>query len=304
MKKDISKKTIVLFILFFNFIVCFGQTNCIVAKVNNQIITSDDLEKYSQMILDKNNKQVPITEEAALKEEALSRLIEDKLILEEAKKEGIEAPQSWLEDKIEQLASASSNRELFYDSLREQGITISYLKKRLSQQYLMKEIIDRKVRAEVSVLPGKIEQFYETNRKEFQSPALVDFVIAKEKDKKILEGISAFIEKEGIKKAEEEYKSQLSQINTDLNQLQEPLSEALKSLEDKEHLIKKIDDLYYLIYRKKVKPSQALALSEVQDRIYKFLWQKQFSEKFNNWVDSLKKDAVIEIYSFTDLENN
>lgn len=303
MKKYINKKTIVLFVFFFNFIVCFGQTNYIVAKVNNQIITSDDLEKYSQMILAKNNKQISTTEDK-VQEEALSRLIEDKLILEEAKKEGIEAPQSWLEDKVEQLASASSNKELFYDSLREQGITISYLKERLSQQYLMKEIINQKVKAEVSVLPGKIEQFYKENRKEFQSPTLVDFVIAKEKVKKILEDISVFIEKEGIKKAEEEYSSQLSEINTDLNQLQEPLSEALKSLEDKEHLIKKIDDLYYLIYRKKVKPSQVLTLSEVQDRVYKYLWQKQFSERFNDWVDSLKKDAVIEIYSFANPQNN
>ncbi|MCF7869952.1 MAG: SurA N-terminal domain-containing protein [Candidatus Omnitrophica bacterium] len=303
MKKYINKKAIVLFILFFNFIICFGQTNHIIAKVNNQIITSGDLEKYSQMILNKNNKQI-LTTEDQVQEEALNRLIEDKLILEEAKKEGIEAPQSWLENKIEQLALAGSDREAFYDSLKEQGVTISYLKNRLSQQYLMKEIIDRKVKAEISVLPGKIEQFYKENRKEFQSPALVDFVIAKGKDKKMLEGISTFIEKEGIKKAEEKYNSQLSEINTSLGRLQEPLSEALKSLKDKEHLIKKIDDLYYLIYRKKVNPSQALTLSEAQDKVYKYLWQKQFSERFNDWVDSLKKDAVIEIYSFANSQNN
>jgi hypothetical protein len=304
MKRAINRKIIILFILFFNFIICFGQTNYIVAKVNNQIITLDDLDKYSQMILNKNDKQILATKEEVLKKEALSRLIEDKLILEEAKKEGIEAPQSWLESKIEQLASAGSSREAFYNSLKEQGITISYLKKRLSQQYLMREIIDRKVKAEISVLPGKIEQFYKENKKEFQSPALVDFVIAKEKDKKKLEDISTFIEKEGIKKAEEKYSNQLSEINTDLDQLQESLSEALKSLKDKEHLIKKIDDSYCLIYRKKVEPSRALTLSEAQDRVYKYLWQKQFSERFNDWVDSLKKDAVIEIYFFSKSQNN
>ncbi|MFO8052585.1 MAG: SurA N-terminal domain-containing protein [Candidatus Omnitrophota bacterium] len=304
MKKNIVRPLIVLFVLPFSLAVCFAQTNYIVAKVNNEVITSDDLEKYSQMLLNKNNKQIPDRDGRNFSKMALDRLIEDRLILEEAKKEEIEVPQTWLEGKIKELASTYPDRESFYSSLKEQGLTISYLKKRLSQQYLMKEVINRKVKAEVSVLPGQIEQFYKKNKKKFLSPPLAVFFIAKEKDKKELEDISDFIEREGIKKAAQKYSNQLSEINTYLNQLQESLSEALESLEDKEYLIKKIDDLYYLIYRKKVEPSRTLTLSETQDKVYKHLWEKRFSEKFNQWVNSLKKDAVIKIYSLKSYQNS
>ncbi|MCF7873412.1 MAG: SurA N-terminal domain-containing protein [Candidatus Omnitrophica bacterium] len=277
---------------------CFAQVNSIVAKVNNEIITLDDLDQYSQMLLRKKNKQILDTSELGLKKEALKRLIEDKLILQKAKEEDIEAPQSWLENKIEQLASNHKDRESFYDSLKKQGLTITYLKERLSQQYLIKEIINRKVKSEVSVLPGKIEQFYKKNKEKFQSLPRAIFFIAKGKNKKDLEDMSVFIKKEGIEEAVKKYKDKLSEISSYLNQLQEPLSAALESLQDRQHLIKRINNLYYLIYRKKIEPPQALSLSEAQDSIYKHLWQKKFSEKFDQWVNNLKKDAVIKVYSF------
>jgi hypothetical protein len=296
MKDKISKILILLFLMPFGLTVCLAQANQIVAKVNNEIITTDDLERYSKMLLSKDNKEFLGLSQEDFKKKAVNRLIEDRLILQQAKKEGIEVPQSWLENKIKQLESGYPNRELFYDSLENQGLSLSYLKKSLAERYLMKEAINRNVRVKVSVLPGQIEQCYKENKQDFQTPPLAVFFIAKGKNRQRLEDIAETIEKEGIDKAEKKYENELSEINSYLKQLQEPLAQAVAELEDKKHSIKKVDDLYYLIYRDKIKPAHTLELSRVQDKVYKYLWQKSFSKKFNQWVDSLKEDAVIKVY--------
>lgn len=296
MKDKISKILILVFVMPFVLVVCLAQANQIVAKVNNEIITTDDLDRYSKMLLSKDNKEFLGLNQEDFKKKALNRLIEDRLILQQAKKENIEVPQSWLDNKIKQLESDYSNRELFYDSLENQGLSLSYLKKRLRERYLMKEAINRNVRIKVSVLPGQIEQCYKENRQDFQTPPLAVFFIAKGKNRQRIEDIAETIEKEGIDKAEKKYENELSEINSYLKQLQEPLAQALEGLEDKKHLVKKIDDLYYLIYRDEIKPAHTLELPQVQDKVYKYLWQRCFSKEFNQWVDSLKEDAVIKVY--------
>lgn len=292
------------FVLLSSIFNCFSQTNQIVAKVNNGVITSDDLEKYSQMLLSKNDRQALAASKEELKKEALNRLIEDRLILQEAKKEEIEVPPVWLENKIKQLISRHPSQEAFYESLEEQGITMSYLKERLREQYLMKEIIDQNVRAKVVIAPGEINQCYQENQEDFQSRCRVSFFIAKDANKSVLENIKNFIETEGITKAKEKYKNELTKIDSYLDQLQKPLEQALKMLKDDKTSITKINDLYYLIYRQEIELPRMLTLSEVQDQVYKYLWQRRFSKEFNQWVDSLREDAVIKVYSSPDFKNN
>lgn len=274
----------------------FSQANQIIAKVNNEAVTSDDLERYLKMVGDKRKNQNEEAGQEKLEKEALNRLIEDRLILQQAKKENIEAPQDWLENKVKQLLSTYPDQESFDASLKKEGLTMSYLKTRLSQQYLMREVIDRNVKAKVSVVPGQITRYYAENKKDFQSPPKAIFFLAKGKDKQRLENIADFIQKEGIEAAAGKYKDQLSELETYLSQIQEPLAETLESLEDRKQRIKEIDGSYYLIYRKRIKPPRALTLSEVQDEIYKYLWQEEFSQRFNQWVDSLREDAVVKIY--------
>ncbi len=277
----------------------FSQANQIIAKVNNEAITSDDLERYLQMIGNKINNRNEEAGQEKLEKEALNRLIEDRLILQQAKKENIEAPQDWLENKVKQLLSTYPDQESFEASLKKEGLTMSYLKTSLREQYLMREAIDRNIKAKVSVVPGQISRYYAENKKDFQSPPKAIFFLAKGKDEQGLENIADFIQKEGVEAAADKYKGQLLELDTYLSQIQEPLAETLESLEDGKLRIKEINGSYYLIYRKRIEPPRPLTLSEVQERIYKHLWQEGFSKRFNQWVESLKEDAVIKIYPAT-----
>ncbi len=303
MKKNILIILITIVMVSAGTLISFAEINKIVAKVNNDIITSDDLQKYVQMLAARRGDPAVDLNQDELRKEALNRLIEDRLILQQAKKEDIEVPSTWLENKIKQLIARHPSQEAFYDSLQKQGITMSYLKKRLSQQYLLKEVIDKEVRAKIAIAPGEINQFYQENQADFQSPSKVSFFIAKDSDREKIENMKNFIEKEGIEKGKENYKNVLSNIESYINQLQKPLAEALTKLKDKELTITKINKLYYLVYREKMESPRELTLSEVQDQVYEYLWQQQFSQEFNSWVDALKEKAVIKNYSSPDLLN-
>ena len=63
----------------------------IIAKVNNQVITSKDLDDYSQAVQYRLSDSEPdvSVQTPEFRKQNLRRLIEDKLILEEAKKEKI-----------------------------------------------------------------------------------------------------------------------------------------------------------------------------------------------------------------------
>ncbi len=294
-KYNFLKKIIFLFLLFAFCPNALAQSNRIVARVNNEIITQGDLANYQVMlsIRDSHDLTGRIEDE---KEEALSRLIEDRLILLKAKAEDIEVSRDWLDSRIAQLASAYPDFDTFSESLREQGISLSYLRRRFEEQFLMQEIINRKVRAQVSILPGQISQYYKKNMIDFEAPRQVSFLIARSQNEDDLKKISNTLSSQGLDRAKALFDQELSEMCLYLDKLQEPLAEALAELDDGSHKILAIGNTYYLVYRKEMDSPRLLSLSEAQEEVYRRLWQEEFSRKFRQWVDSLKEGAVIETF--------
>ena len=57
----------------------------------------------------------------------------------------------------------------------------------------------------------------------------------------------------------------------------------------------KIDDKYYIFKLNNINPSKQLNLSEVQDKINAFLFDRKFQEELKKWLDELKKESYIKI---------
>ena len=80
------KQTIVLFIglLFFSLNVCGQEVNKIIVKVNNQVITSRDLDEYCKVLAYRffNKGEEISVEDKEFRGNALDGLIEDILVLE------------------------------------------------------------------------------------------------------------------------------------------------------------------------------------------------------------------------------
>lgn len=266
----------------------------IVAMVNNQVITSKDLEDYCNALAYRlsggGNKFTCGKEEM---KESLERLIQDKLILCEAEKEEIEVSDQTLEYRITQTISSFPSREDFEKSLVERGLTIGLLKDKIKEQYLMRGIIDKKIKSQINVSPQEISLYYEENRKKFISPLKYLFYIVSSKEESNLKDIGDFIQKEGILKAYAKYKSVLKKIESNKDELKQDLIDILAQLENGKFGIKKTKDAYCLVYLEKKIAPENLSLLDVKESIYNRLYDIKFRKLFSEWSKEIKQRAVI-----------
>jgi peptidyl-prolyl cis-trans isomerase SurA len=270
----------------------------IIAKVNNQVITSKDLEDYCKSLnfrLSDQQKE-PVKIDDKFKKEALRRLIEDKLILDLAKKEDIKISEQLIEAKIGQMVSSYESKEKFEKDLVNNGLNISILREKIREQHLMREVIDKYVRSQVNIAPSKISDYYNNNKDKFYSSIEYVFYMAQSSDDSTLKEISKVIKKEGILAAQDKYSDILMKVESAKEELREDITNFIENLSSQEHGIQKIDNSFYLIYLEKIIQPRLLSLEEVKEDIYEFLWQIEFRKIFNDWVDKLKSKAVIKNY--------
>ena len=121
----------VLFCMFALGVMAQGVTS-IIAKVNNEIITSSDLNEYLQILVYRlGDKAVDFSPDSPEgRKEALERLIEDRLILDQAKQYNVEVPSYWVQAKLDQMIESFPSREHFEKSLIDRGLSVSLLKNR------------------------------------------------------------------------------------------------------------------------------------------------------------------------------
>lgn len=277
-----------------------GEITKIIAKVNNQIITSQDLDDYCKVFIYQHLKGENDTScsKKEFKKELLGRLIEDKLILGKAIEEKMNIPDALVSNKLKQIIFSYPSRKKFEESLQKKGLSVTLLKERIKEQYLTRGIIEKYVKSFVNVSPREISHYYNNNQDEFRLFPKYIFYIAKSEDNNILKEISQLIEERGVSLAVETYKDTLIEVESDKDELREEVSDILEKLNEGEYEIKKLDNIPHLIYLREAVSSEraVLLLSDVKEKIYSYLSEKKFKKKFDEWVKELKGKAVIENY--------
>src|SRR5215510_1502335 len=82
-----------------------AQLNRIVAVVNNDVITSVDLSRETQMALETLRRQgTPLPQHDVLEKQLLERLITKRVLLQQAGSTGLRVPDSELDAAIERIA--------------------------------------------------------------------------------------------------------------------------------------------------------------------------------------------------------
>jgi len=269
----------------------------IVAKVNNQIITAKDLDDYYKVITYKMpGNSVAGADEIKGKEDALVKLIEDKLILDEAKKKNLEIPSYFINNHLNKMIASYPSRENFENSLIERGLTVTVLKERILGQFLMRQVIDMYVGNYVSVSPQEINKYYDEHKNEMISSESYSIIIAQNKDKNKVVKIAKAIKEEGMPEAEKEYSDDLVKVEAKINELKEEIAQTVVKLKPAEYVIKNINNVNYLVYLEKIDPPKQLELEEAQENIRTIIWNNKFRKRFEEWVKQLKQGAVIKTY--------
>ena len=274
----------------------------IVAIVNTEVITQKDLSDFLNfmgMQLSREYKGKALEDKiTSIKSDLLSRLIEDRLILQEAKKEKIGFDEGRLKARINDIKKRYNTDTEFQGDLMKQGLTQADIENKIREQFLMYGIVEQKVRSRINVRPDEVTKFYEDNKKDFYSP-----------EERELEAFA--LESEDLA-ASFGYNLKIGQASEDLarrypftlNRFSVHKGEDLKS-EIEEAVFKlglnevsdvvKMDDKYYIFRLINITPDKQLSLSEVQYKVQSFLFERKMQEELAKWLDELKKQSYIKI---------
>ena len=132
-------------------------TNRIVAIVNDEVITEGDVASHMVALLRQHDLPDPTAEEAGqMRRAVLVRLIEERLIVQEAKRLGLAVAAEEVAERLRAIRQQVGTPEQYQQMLRETQLTEEQLKNKLRDQLLAQNAIDRQVRSRIVISPSEL----------------------------------------------------------------------------------------------------------------------------------------------------
>jgi parvulin-like peptidyl-prolyl isomerase len=162
----------------------------VVAVVNHEIITQkelDDFLSFARMQYSRELKGKDLEEKVqGARQDLLQRLIEDRLILQQAKNDKISIEPARIKARIIELKKRYATDAEFQEDLAKQGLVEADLENKVREQMLMYEMVQQKVRSKIMVRPDEITSFYDQNKREFLTPEERQLMMVISQDEKQL----------------------------------------------------------------------------------------------------------------------
>jgi parvulin-like peptidyl-prolyl isomerase len=288
----------------------------VVAIVNDEIITQSDVEKIlaplsAQYVTVYSKEEFP-RKLAEAKRNIINKLIEDKLILAEAKNQKIEVSDEEVEAEIEKLKAQFSSPDEFETALFKQGLEIADLEKNYHNQIMIQKVINSQVKSKVVIKPTEITDYYYAHLDDFTKPqeVKVSHILIR-----IENGADA---KDAYQRAQKVL--DILDKGADFSQVARTYSDGPRANEggnigfvSRGQMIKEIDEVifklkvgelsgliktdlgYHIVKVEDIRPSALLDLTEVQSKIRDILFHKKIEKNFTEWLNKLKKNAFISI---------
>lgn len=135
----------------------------IAAVVNGDMITVRELEKalqpelVGQKIDPVKNPQMA----AEVRKAVLDKMINDKILLQEAAKEKIEVSDADVDTAIDRIIKDSQlSRDVFFKQLEKEGVSEKVFRERLHVQLVSQRLMSRNVVSKVVVTEDEINDYY------------------------------------------------------------------------------------------------------------------------------------------------
>lgn len=293
-------------LLFIILLLCFFSTSYaqdkIVAIVNQDVITQKDYAdflNFMRLQLSSQYKGRELEEKInSAKTDLLNRLIEDRLILQEAKKNGISVDEGRIKARLNEAKKGYPTEKQFQNDLMSQGLTQADIEKKIREQFLMFAIVEREVRSKISIKPEEVTEFYKKNKKSFNSGegrelealSLENYDLARTVAHSLRTGAKVadlatrypFTINQLYVNQGDDLRKEIENVVTKLgiNEVSEPVE---------------IEDKYYVFRLIHITEPKELSLSQSQDKIQGLLFEKKMQEGLTKWLDDLRKNSYVKI---------
>ncbi|MGQ0793065.1 MAG: peptidylprolyl isomerase [Deltaproteobacteria bacterium] len=132
----------------------------IVAVVNSDLITLSELEDAEGSLVSKSKKRLSEEERKLI----LDQLIEQKLLEQEAKKQGFFVTDAEVETTIQGIQNRFGlNEAEMAKTLKKQNLTMEGFRDQWRRQLLMNKIISNRVKGQIVVTEDEVKNYYDEN---------------------------------------------------------------------------------------------------------------------------------------------
>ncbi len=147
----------------------------VAATINGEVIYASDLAREVGAIsrqygIDLNSEQGR-TQRSEISRIVLDQLIEQRLILQEARKRGALATDAQVDEALAEIQANFPSEAEFQFALGQRGLTLNDLRDRLRTNITVQNLQGRVSKATVG--DDEIQKFYQGNRKDFDQPEQV-----------------------------------------------------------------------------------------------------------------------------------
>lgn len=290
----------------------------IVAVVNNEVITQSEVDRllyplYMQFMNIYKNEEELYRELDKSRLKILKQLIDDKLILSEARKLDIKVEEKEIDGEIEAIKKELLKKELKLDiMLREQNLTLSDLRNKYKNQIMIQKVIDQKIRSKIDVQPSEVSNYYYAHIDDYTQPqqvAVYTILIRLESIRTPLESyqLAADVHKmlldgDDFKRLAKNYsEGPYKEEDGDLGYIKR--GELLKEIDNVIFYLKigEVSDVietpigYHIFKVYDRVDEKILPYEEVHQKVIEALYRIKAQGKFENYLEKLKSNAYISI---------
>ena len=287
--------------------------NRIAAIVNDEVITEADVGSQVDTLLHgpRSEGEEP-PDPVQLKQMMLQRLIEHRLILQEAKRAKVSVSPEDIEKRVEALSHRYDSEETWEQAMAASGVSPEQLKERVREDLLIKRVIETQVRATITVSPQEVAQRLSAQ------PELV-----KPGDRT---RVSHLLIRITDNRSEDAARAQIQDIRRQLLHGADFSTIAQRSSEDSHakdggamgwvahgELLPELDQAlvrlnvgelsepiktslgFHLLKVEERRPAAVLSAMEANQAVFERLYQEKFQAAFGRWLGDLKQRAYIDI---------
>ncbi len=296
----------------------------ILAVVGDEVITQTDLNKivkaWDYQLRSELSDMEYLKKAEEIKKRALNRLIEECLLYLKAKDEGITVDSSLVEKEIEKIKERFSSQEEFIASLKEAGMTPQDLYNQIEKKLMIQRLINEKIRTKIYINPTEIAKTFKRERQRFctTTSAKLDSIFVPFSKESNQKGEMAF-EMDIMDKYMKLKDGILTWRDLKDKYGQGPISGWRKIGDLSQDIAKEIfspmsNEVYpmpvkvssgYMFFRvEERKINCPENLDEAKEKIYRYLFGKKFNQNLREFVNRLKKEYYVKIYSVDKVEGD
>ena len=312
------KKLLASIIMLGGLLSCYPSAAEVVDKieviVNDEMITRREVDRLLAPIYE-NYKTIYdgetlLSKVSEARQKVIEQLIEDRLVYSEAKKCAINVDEKEIDDKIRITIDKVGSKEEFDKAIAGQQLTMKELRVRYKEQAMSRRVIDLKVGSKVKLTPVEVENYYTKNIDRFATPeeVLVKNILIRPEDNptraanlagEVLKRLKEGCDFGGLAKI---YSQGPGAENGGLmgyikrGDLMPAIEEVVFKLKAGEVSgIVQTSVGYHIFKVEEKRPGSVRSFKDAKKDVEGAIFMEKMDQKVKAWIDSLKKNAYIEI---------